>query len=501
MKRALLINWDNYPHVTSGGVYTWAKSLVDNMPDWEFLVLNQLSNPNAGEAGALPPNVRRVIPIPMFGTYRMEEYTPNGPFVQRARRTTDSVIERQFLPRYQGLLRLLLADIPEPKGLARAVADLHGFLTDYDAKKCFEDPRTWLAFSRLIQADPLYGGMRLKEALLNFQVVQRSLQVLSVQIPKVDLIHSSLAWLPALAGVSAKMKNGCSLIVTEHGVAFRELLLYYNLFLDNEVSKVFWTVFTRNVVRVIYSEADVVIPVCHANAEWEARLGADPSKIRVIHNGVDTARFRPLPQPRTGRDGGRPTVVSVSRISVFKDIVALIQATGYVRRAIPNVLCLVFGSSTEPEYAAMCQATIKRLELSECFRLMGPTKEPEKAYAMADVVAFGSITEAFPFAVIEAMACQRAVVSTDVGGVRESLEGCGLLVRSRRPRELADAIIRLLRDEGLRSSLASAGLARARREFSLERSVRRYRDLYEEVTSGPGEGRERAVGPRPVVSR
>jgi glycosyltransferase involved in cell wall biosynthesis len=482
MKRALLINWDSYPHVTSGGVYTWAKSLVEGMNDWDFFVLNQLSNPNANEVGALPANVKKVIPLPVFGTYRMEEYYPNGDMFARIENTTDSVVEKEFLPMYRDLLRLLLADTPQPSSLAKAVVDLHRFLGTHDVKKCFEDPQTWDAFSELMQSDVLYRGMRLKEALLNYQVVQRGLQVLSIAIPRVDVVHSSLAWVPALAGIPAKAEHGSSLVITEHGVAFRELLLYYNLFLDNEVSKIFWTVFTRNIVRAVYSSADVIIPVCHANAEWEVRLGAERSKIRVIHNGVDVQRFKPL---RVSKAEQRPTIVSVSRVSVFKDIIAMIQATGYVKESIPDIMCLVFGTSTEPEYAERCQAMITTLGLDENVKLMGGTKEPEKAYAMADVVAFSSITEAFPFAVIEAMACGKAVVSTDVGGVSESLEGCGLLVRSRRPRELASAILTLLRDGGLRKSLEMAALARARREFSLETSVQRYRALYEELAASP----------------
>ena len=498
MKRVLLINWDNYPHFATGGVYTWVKSLVDNAKDWEFVVFNQLSNANANAKYRVPQNVKKVIGLPVFGTHRVEEYYPeNGPFLAKVKRTNGELIERRFVPLYQRFLSGALSDDCDAKDLARTVHELHKFLLTHDPKKCFEHGSTWEAFVGQVKSDSLYREMKLSEALLNFQVIQRSMQVLSVRLPKVDIIHSSLAWLPALAGVSAKIENDCPFLITEHGVAFRELLLYYNMFLRDEASKLFWTAFTRNIIETIYDSSDLIVPVCNANRVWEVKLGADESKVKVIYNGVDTNRFRPM---RTGSEGKRPTVVSVARVSVFKDIIGLIQATNYVREAVPNVMTLVFGDATEPEYSARCSSMVKRLRLEDNFKFMGGTKEPEKAYARADVVAFSSITEAFPFAVIEAMACGKAVVATDVGGVREALEGCGLLVSSRNPHGLADAIVRLLRDQRLRSDLGAAAISRVRDKFRIEDSIRQYLAVYEELTT-PNQRREPGREVPVLVSR
>lgn len=322
------------------------------------------------------------------------------------------------------------------------------------------------------------------------------MQVLSVRLPKVDVVHSSLAWLPAFLGVTAKLEDGSALMLTEHGVAFRELLLYYNTFVYSETSKVFWTVFTRNVVKTIYNKADLVVPVCNANRTWETKLGADPAKIRVIYNGIDTEKFRPLEVQKNER----PTIVSVARISIFKDIVALIQATARVRDSVPDVRCLLFGDSTEPDYYEKCLNTVKKMNLEGSFYFMGGTKEPERAYAAGDVVAFSSITEGFPFAVIEAMACGKAIVATDVGGVNEALSGCGLLVRSRDSHALAEAILRMMRDPQLRQEMERKALARARSQFGLEKSIAQYRQVYDEISNRvDSEGRTSKVGMDGIV--
>jgi polysaccharide biosynthesis protein PelF len=250
------------------------------------------------------------------------------------------------------------------------------------------------------------------------------------------------------------------------------------MFLYNEPSKIFWTKFSRNIVRTVYRQADLIVPVCRANQAWETSLGADPSKIKVIYNGVNVEKFSPMKVKPTGR----PTIVSVARISVFKDIAALIHATNYVREQVPDALCLVFGDSTEPEYSDMCIDLVSRLKLEKNFRFMGATKEPQRAYALGDVIAFSSITEGFPFAVIEAMACGKAVVATDVGGVGEALEGCGLIVKSRSPRELANAILKLLGDGQMRIKFEQAALKRARENFDLNVSIGHYKEVYESLT-------------------
>jgi polysaccharide biosynthesis protein PelF len=498
LRTALLINWDSYPHYTSGGVYTWAKGLVDNIHDWDFVVLNQLSNPNANGDFKVPSNVKKVFGLPVFGTYRFEEYVDDGvPMYSRMAKTTDSTVEKTFLPLYREFLEVVMADRADASRFSELVGELHAFLMFYDSKKCFENPQVWDSFVDGIKADPVYREMKLRETLLNFRVLQRSLQVLSLQLPKIDLVHASLAWLPSLAGIAAKRENGCPLVVTEHGIAFRELVLYYNMFLYNQPSKIFWTKFTHNLVRAIYRSADLIVPVCHANEEWERNLGADPTKIRVIHNGVNVERFKPV---QVENRDPRPTIVTVARISVFKDIANLIHATNFIRERMSNVQCLVYGDSTEQDYSKMCYELVESLNLSPNFKFMGGTKTPEKAYAAGDVVAFSSITEGFPFAVIEAMACGKAIVATDVGGVREALEGCGMIVRSRSPRDLALAIMRLLNDGDLRQRMGAAALIRARKEFDLNVSVRRYNDVYNELANA-AEGTPRTVREKELLAR
>lgn len=479
MKDVLLVNWDSYPNFASGGVYTWEKALIEKMPEWRFTVMNFLSNSNSNSNFTVPPNVVSVISLPIYGTNRYEEfYNDRSNLIPKIVRTSKSSIEERFIPIFKDFLSNTISVSFDPVKFSDQTYRLHLLFQKYDAKKCLEHVLAWETFRNTIGEDPIYKHMPMKSALATFQTFQRSVQLLSIDMPEVDLIHCSLAWLPSLVAIVGKKKYGCPMIITEHGVAFRELMLYSSNSVFDEPSKIFSKVFTHNIVRALYHSADIIAPVCHANTVWEKMLGADPSRIRVIYNGVDTNRFRPLPSPKPPRN---PLVVFVGRVDSFKDIVCLVTSISIAKKELPALECLIYGSSTDLEYSQRCVKALKSLGLEDSVRFMGPTKTPEKAYAQGDLVVSSSITEGFPFSVIEAMSCGKAVVATDVGGVREALDGCGILVRSRRPSEIASAIGTLLKNDKLRTELGAAAMKRARQRFTLDQSIQNYRALYDEA--------------------
>ena len=460
-------------------MYTWTRALIDSMQDYEFNVINALSNPNCNSMYTVPPNVTKVIDVPIFGSHRYEEFSKEKEsMLPKILRTTESVIKNDFLVLYKDFLRAVLSDRCDTKILAELIIKLHQFLLTYDSRKCLEHHLCWDVFIELLDEQHLYRHLTMKEALIAFQLVQRHIALLSIQVPKVDIIHCSLAWLPSLIAIYAKKESNCPVLITEHGVAYRELLLYYNRYLFDESSKIFWKIFSHNIIRTVYSISDTITTVCNFNKVWEEKLGADSSKIKVVYNGVDTSKFRPV---EVKRDDHRPTVVTVARIDPFKDIVCMTQAIKYVKEEIPDIQCLIYGSAIDLEYSIRCAKAVKDLQLEDNIKFMGGTKEPEKAYSAGDIVAISSIMEGFPFTVIEAMACGKAVVASDVGGVREALEGCGLLVRSRRPRELAKGIIRLLQDKELRQKFEKDSLNKVNVEFTLEKCVQQFRKEYADL--------------------
>ncbi len=451
------------------------------MPDLEFVVINHLSNPNINSNYNVPENVTKVIDIPIFGTYRYEEfYKEDKILLAKILRTTESIIIKEFLPLYKEFIYNALSEDCNPRRLAHSVVNLHKFLLKYDSRKCVSHHQSWEIFVNYLSSNPLYSHMALNEVWTAFQLLQRNIHALSVEIPKVDIIHCAMAWIPSLTAIYAKSESNCPMLVTEHGVQFKEILINYNDSVLDAPSKILWEVFAKNIVNTIYSIADEVTSVCQANLFWEESLNVNRSKIKVIYNGVDVSKFRPI---QVERKDQRPTVVYVGRIDIFKDIITLIQAINYAKNEVKDIKCLIYGSSTDLQYSLKCFKKVKELQLEENVKFMGYTKDPQMAYNSGDVVAITSIIEGFPYTVIEAMACRKAVVATDVGGVRESLDCCGLIVRSLHPREIADAIVTLLKDRNLRNMYATASIKRVRETFTKEKMIDLYRKEYEHFTN------------------
>ncbi len=477
-KKVLLLNWDCYPNITTGGVYTWTKILIDHLEEFDYTVFNQLSNPNVSGEFILPKNVKHVDEFPVFGTHRYEEFLDEKKsFLKKILSSKESRIKKEFLPIYQTFLINILADRCDTALVSDAIIKLHRVLLTFDARKCLEHPKTWEIFLNIIKADPIYKLMHIGEVLRAYQEIQRILQILAIKTPKVDLVHTSAAWIIAFLGICAKRESGCPFILTEHGVAFRDFSLYFHRDFYNNNAKTLWKTLAQNICRTVYNNVDVVTPVCESNAVWEKEIGGSASKIKVIYNGVNVKKF----VPKKMKPNERPTVVSVARIEPLKDTICLIQSIKYVKEKIPNVRCLVYGSSTDINYALRVVNLAKKLQLEDTVEFMGNTNKPQEAFNSADVVALTSIAEGFPFTVIEAMACGKAVVATDVGGVSEALEGVGILSRSRRPIEIAEGIVKLLNDDLLRKKFEKEAVQRVLDKFTIPQCIAEYRNLYNEM--------------------
>ncbi len=333
----------------------------------------------------------------------------------------------------------------------------------------------WEAYRALMEEDPLLATLDLYEAINTLRALGRYLRVLNVRPPEADLAHSAIASIAGIVGVMARFEHGTPNILTEHGIYIRERLLDLINQPLSFPAKIFWENFHTSLARLNYHYAERVYPVCRFNSRWERSLGVPPERVQVVYNGVDGEVFRPLETPRP-HDG--PTVVAVIRVDRLKDALNLIQAMAHVQRALPDAKCLIYGPSPDADYARLCLEERDRLGLDDCVEFRGFTRVPEVAYNEGDVVVMSSISEGFPFALIEGMACGKAIAATDVGGVAEALGDAGLLVPPRQPKRLGEAILRLLRDPAFREELGERARERALTRYTVDGFIDAYRRIY-----------------------
>jgi glycosyltransferase involved in cell wall biosynthesis len=165
-----------------------------------------------------------------------------------------------------------------------------------------------------------------------------------------------------------------------------------------------------------------------------------------------------------------------------KGILDLIGAMGRVRKLVPNAKCLIYGSASDLSYAQLCLETRDRLDLTDSIHFMGFTTETPTAFNSGDIATLPSISEGFPFSLIEGMACGKATVATNVGGVEEALADTGIVVPPRNPPILGEALAQLLTDSTHAKKLGGAARDRTISEYPVSRFANQYRGIYREMS-------------------
>jgi glycosyltransferase involved in cell wall biosynthesis len=204
-------------------------------------------------------------------------------------------------------------------------------------------------------------------------------------------------------------------------------------------------------------------------------LGYPETKIRIIHNGVDPELFDIRTDRSVLREFGltedHSVVGILAALRPEKDHPTLLRAARMVIDQIPDARFLVIGDGpTRTRLESLCS----ELRITTNVHFAGFRADVGRLLCAIDVFALSSVTvECFPIGLLEAMACARPAVCTDVGGIREMLSHgeTGYLVPPQDPPQLAARLVDLLKDRQAARRMGLAGRDRVVTEFSLDRSV------------------------------
>ncbi len=236
----------------------------------------------------------------------------------------------------------------------------------------------------------------------------------------------------------------------------------------------------RDGLRTSFSRAAAVHCVSKAIEAEAKAYGLDPAKSRVIHPAVDPDEFCPRARARTV-DGPR-RVIAVGSLSWKKGFEYALRAIRLARDAGFDLELEIIGEGGDRQRLLF---GIQDMGLSGCVRLSGqlPADDVRERLQDADLFLLSSVSEGISNAVLEAMATGLPVVTTDCGGMREAVsDGVeGFVVPTRDTKRMADALERLAADVELRTRLGAAARARVLADFTLEKQVRAFRALLEEV--------------------
>jgi starch synthase len=244
--------------------------------------------------------------------------------------------------------------------------------------------------------------------------------------------------------------------------------------------------------RTSLESAAAVIAVSHGMRADV--LGAypqlDPARVHVVHNGIDTSEYKPVPEMQVleqiGVDPSVPYALFVGRITHQKGVEQLLRSA----RSWPGQLVLCAGSPDTPEIAASVGSLIAELQATRpgvfWVRDMLPRPQLIQLLSHATVFICPSVYEPLGIVNLEAMACGTAVVASRVGGIPEVVDDgvTGMLIDlgSAFEQQLAEAVTGLLDDPTRAAAMGAAGRERAQREFGWDQIARRTVEIYSSIS-------------------
>lgn len=222
---------------------------------------------------------------------------------------------------------------------------------------------------------------------------------------------------------------------------------------------------------------------CEAVAAFERRGAIRPGRMITVHNGIDTEKFAFDPTARArvrtelGLDQDTILLLSVGRLAVEKDYPNLLRAFSYLQdEGYPLHLGIVGDGPLRAELESMVSA----LAMRDRVHFFGVRHDVPALMSASDIFVLSSAWEGFGLVVAEAMACERPVVATDSGGVREVVGEAGSMVPPGDSVSLAIALettLRLSTDQ--RQKVGQAARSRVLKHFSLDAAADRYLAMYQ----------------------
>ena len=283
-------------------------------------------------------------------------------------------------------------------------------------------------------------------------------------------------YLTSLAAGKLAKVYGKPFVLTQHNT----FIEYNNMF--DEVERLNDLTVGKQNLR----DADRIIVVSGATKEYVLSLGAKPKKVKVLHNGVDMVKFRPLAWKRMEmrRKLNIPesaiVVLTVRRLVYKNGIDTLIEGANIAVKKNPRILFLVVGKGPDSDGVKL---RIKQLGIEDNFKLAGFVSDAElpSYYNAADLFVLPSKSgEGLPLVALEAMASALPVIATDVGGIREVLKGdYGKLVSPNQPEPLGEAVLDFASQDFSQRKLELRAMMEEK--FSWDTNVERLIEIYEEL--------------------
>lgn len=290
-----------------------------------------------------------------------------------------------------------------------------------------------------------------------------------------EIIHLVTIKPVLLGGLVARLAKVPSVVAAISGLGF----LFINetprsKFVRSVVSQIYRLALGHPNLRVIVQNHDDLITV-----QQMANL-PDQSFCILPGSGVSLKDYSAHPESLDV-----PIVLMASRMLIDKGVVEFVTAARRLKSNKIEARFVLVGDPDSVNPASLTQAQLESWQQEGIIEWWGHQKWMPKVFEQAHIVVLPSYREGFPKVLIEASACGRAIITTDVPGCRDAIEHgiTGLLVPPRDVDTLAEAMKTLILNQNLRRQMGSAGRKRAERLFPVEKIVDSHLQIYQELTN------------------
>jgi glycosyltransferase involved in cell wall biosynthesis len=231
---------------------------------------------------------------------------------------------------------------------------------------------------------------------------------------------------------------------------------------------------------------DRIVGVAEAvSTQLKGWCGIPRNKVVTVANAIEMDGFADgFDEAEKRRELGIPfdcsIIGNIARLTGQKAQRYFIDSAAIILERNAKCEFLIVG---EGELRAELEEYTRTLGVTEHVRFLGFRDDVREIMRLLDVLCLSSIHEGTPITLLEGMACEKPVVSTDVGGCREVVvDGeTGFLVQPRDPQALAEALLRLVDDKDLAVRMGQAGLRRVREVYSEDANLSVLNNLYQAV--------------------
>lgn len=207
--------------------------------------------------------------------------------------------------------------------------------------------------------------------------------------------------------------------------------------------------------------------------------GLSKSKVTMIRgSGVDLSQYAALPEPE-----GEVVVCMAARLLKDKGVLEFVEAVEILIERGVKARYQLIGDIDPGNPATVSSEQLDEWRKKGCIELLGYRTDIATLFAASHIVTLPSYREGLPKVLVEAAACGRAVVTTDVPGCRDAIDEniTGLLVPVRNAEALADQLQVLIENPALRQKMGIAGRELATKAFAIEKIVEQHMDVYRQL--------------------